>query len=359
MDRRQFFKAISGGGAVLLLEGLIGGGSFSLVDKKLTLKYPESPVIVEEGKVFEQTFGNKLKVKFLPLEHSRNKGKNVSWETLRVYEETIRQAIFDESVGEVWLEAYPKEMKNLSSFLPEGPLRGILDLALLSTHRQNLIEFFGEIERIIHERNKVGKKPVDIVCPDIVGGSPLVSLVSQKMIGLHMYLYILGLSLSGFMIKKDITFPKQVVKFSLGDQVVGRRKLLREGSLAVLASLGLALTALEAKSTLKHAWQMSNNQPTDYVTEDTVREAWLLWVLIEYGKRLDSDPNTPEKNILFIHTPPHIKAMMKRVADPIKFQGEMSLYFKSTPREIWERGVRRYRLDKNGAYQEVQAVVGY
>jgi hypothetical protein len=339
-SRRSAFQKWYKAGA-LVAAGGITWGTYNQIDNRLSLEYKKSPIKVKEGSPFSLNFSPKLEVQFLPLEHLPH-NKN-----LKKFGNVIQQTLLQDGIDEVWMESYPEEMRNLTKGIPPG-LRTLVDVGMFFTQRDRLINFFGQIEDVVSARPNLGRKPVDIVCPDIVGGSPLVALISAKpVVSLHFWSYILA---------AGAVFPMLDVLENSTEYVadpIDRRDFVTNAGKLALSPAALGTIASYEKTNLHHQAQIHTNRPKNYVTDDTFRESWLLWTLRKYSENLEQDPSQEKKKIVFIHTPPHIEAMMKRLTNPDEHKREMKMYFNITPPQIWREGIRKYSPDTNGEYKKV------
>lgn len=360
LTRRKFLKALAFGTGSLAAQGIVGTEAFSKINEILTLNYQPLMEKPEEGKLVEYSFGPKLKVKFLPLEHTSSETDSGIYlhpggqETLDKYGDAIKNIVQSDGIDEVWVDAYPEELKHIADTLPPG-LKDIAETKSAFEQKQPLIEFYQQIKDWVEERKNMGKTRIDIVCPDIIGGSPWALAISQRRPGPQLLIGVASLIGTGLFLAKANFDLSDVMKSYIHKGKLNRRDFLKTTLAVILSDVAFSSIAIPLRASIeKHGEQVINNSPVqNYVTEDTVRESWLVYALQSYNKFLGDDPKALPKTILFLHTPPHIEAMLMRLANPSEFQREINLYFSALPPEIWHNGVRRYSPDDTGNYYKV------
>jgi hypothetical protein len=314
------------------------------VNEALTLNYEDTTRPIEEGQLYVYNAGEKLSVTFLPLEHTTTKSRYRE-RNLEVFAPSISHAIFDPNLDEVWLEARKSELDNITSKYP-SIFRRIGEFAKSLTIADNAALMYGYLEEMINTRPEKGLKPVDLLCADIVGGSPWFVLLSNKMGGGISTLFGINSFAAYDSFKGQLNFIRKY----LTTEHVSRREFLK-----ILGRAGIMGIYLpQVLSFYHHHRQMETNTATTrYVTEDTFREGWLAWEIQEYARLLSKTPDIDKKNILVINTPPHIQGVVQRLLKPVEHQEEMRVYFNTTPSEIWEQGIRRYEYQEDASYKLV------
>ena len=331
MSRRDFLRnSPKYAGALVVgaatLPGALAAGS---VEKHLILEYTDNGPFTECQPI-EVRISDNLSVTFLPLEHSHS-DFGYDFESVDLAKATLT-SLLEKPNSELWLEALPWEMEQMADFLPPE-ISSTIERILPFNRR--LIEYSNKVLQIAKDAKRQVGGNLEVVCPEIVGGSPLFFLAMDKPpFGGLWITYMLALNV---LVRKGFKQASEV-GLALTENKIDRRTLLSLG----LRSTLLGLLAPPVIMSLAHMYQIFTQRPRqNHATEDSIRECWQAFSLLEYGKILAS--NDAQHHIVYISTPPHVEAILDRLRNQEELAREMKVYFAMFPDEIFEQGNRRYK----------------
>ncbi|HNQ17319.1 MAG TPA: twin-arginine translocation signal domain-containing protein [Candidatus Woesebacteria bacterium] len=331
MTRREFLKQSPTylGAAVVGAATLPGALVAGIMENNLMLDYVDNGPIAE-GQPIEVIISDNLTVTFLPLEHSHS-DLGYQFESVDLAKDTLT-SLLQMPQSELWLEALPWEMEQMADFLPPEVATTI---ERIIPFNRRLIEYSNKVLQIAKDAKKRVGDDLEVVCPEIVGGSPLFFLAIDKPpFGGLWIAYMVAMNV---LVRKGFKQASEV-SLALTETNINRRTLLSLG----LRSTLLGLLTPSVMMSLAHMYQIFTQRPRqNHATEDSIRECWQAFSLLEHEKVLAS--NDAKRHIVYISTPPHVEAILDRLRNQEELMREMKVYFAMFPDEIFEQGNRRYK----------------